>query len=369
MCDNCRRVVIEIVNPHLDSERKYSEALARLQKSFGVPGPLSDAAAAREVSPYRSARELEEEIQDTVEDRLFRLYRAISVKWLGLSKAEDDVFKLNGKTFLNPRTGKPLKTSEWDVIKKDLNRAFTWIYGDQEDRIVKEAMALGKILRTMSTQDAVKSALETMRMDRKRIEEALSPPEFDDVIAFTEQQTGDYITDITDRSLKMIRDVIRNGYREKKHSNQLQLDLFNEFGAMNRDWRRIAATETAAAVNNGFITEAVRSSDQDYVLMKGISAPDACDFCSSMINGKVFAAVQSQPEDGDTLLVNGKPYTAIWPGKSNVGRKRQDWWVAFPSHPHCRCSLSEYAEGFEEEEEMLREAMEQARIEYENRKG
>ena len=57
--------------------------------------------------------------------------------------------------------------------------------------------------------------------------------------------------------------------------------LYDQFGGMNRDWRRIAETEIGNALNNGqLLTELDRKKpDEEYVFMKGISAAGACPWC------------------------------------------------------------------------------------------
>jgi hypothetical protein len=62
----------------------------------------------------------------------------------------------------------------------------------------------------------------------------------------------------------------------------------------------------------------------------------------------VVVLLPGPPPDGDTVIINGTPYEAIWPGKTNAGRTRPEWWVAAGSqHPHCRCT---WTRTFEDEE-------------------
>lgn len=117
-----------------------------------------------------------------------------------------------------------------------------------------------------------------------------------------------------------------------------QSRLFDEFGALNRDFRRIAVTEGGEIVNQGYV-----ASMEDGRQVRRIEAyRGACPFCRS-INGKTFDVVapDKPDKDGDR---------EVWAGKTNVGRSaslhRADgserpqselWWpAAGVQHPHCR---------------------------------
>jgi len=64
------------------------------------------------------------------------------------------------------------------------------------------------------------------------------------------------------------------------------------------------------------------------------------------------------PGEGDQLVVDGKTFTVIWPGKNNVGRRRADWWIAAGTqHPHCQCSWIRYTPGYEKYRTLLDDAI------------
>ncbi len=131
---------------------------------------------------------------------------------------------------------------------------------------------------------------------------------------------------------------------------------------MNKDWRRIAETEIGSNVNNGQLITELNRSSEEYIFMKGVSSPDACKWCATQVNDKVVILMDLPPESGDDqMIVDGKTYPVIWPGKDNVGRKRADWWVsAGVQHPHCRCSWVHYTPGFEDWNKELSDAIAQA---------
>ena len=121
----------------------------------------------------------------------------------------------------------------------------------------------------------------------------------------------------------------------------LRSKLFDSFGQFNRDFRRIAVTETGECCNQGFIAaQPIGAKVKRLEAYRG-----ACPFCKS-ISGKVFTVVAANklPKDGQT---------EVWLGKTNVGRsassmkrsgsgmiERPDdekWWpAAGVQHPGCR---------------------------------
>jgi hypothetical protein len=166
--------------------------------------------------------------------------------------------------------------------------------------------------------------------------------EFKHIVDFANVHTGELIQDVTERSRKAIVKVIMQGYQYRISTKQLEDNMFEEFSTLNRDWRRIAETETSINFNNGYLVgELERSENEDKpVFMQGISGAGACAFCRDNINNKILVALKEAPSTGgDQVVVNGQTFTAIWPGKNNFGRKRNQWWVAIPSHPHCFCNL------------------------------
>lgn len=124
-------------------------------------------------------------------------------------------------------------------------------------------------------------------------------------------------------------------------TGQLEQRLFDQFGAMNRDWRRIATTEAGEIANQGVIA----SVSPGGMVKRLEMYHGACPFCRK-IDGRVFSVKSADDPDK-----NGE--TDVWPGKNNIGRsssprKRTEngleprlasemWWVsAGVQHPHCR---------------------------------
>jgi hypothetical protein len=121
----------------------------------------------------------------------------------------------------------------------------------------------------------------------------------------------------------------------------LQTELHDRFAILNRDWRRIAVTESGEAANQGYISSLEPGSQVKRVeRYRG-----ACPFCRR-IDGTIATVVSPDKPDKD-----GE--TEIWAGKDNVGRSASPrkrvgdklvprtpeelWWLpAGLAHPNCR---------------------------------
>lgn len=124
-------------------------------------------------------------------------------------------------------------------------------------------------------------------------------------------------------------------------SSSLESKLFDQFGFLNRDWRRIAVTEAGEAQTQGYI-----ASLQPGAKVKRVEQyANRCSFCTK-IDGVVAEVVSPS-----AAVKN--PDTQIWPGKNNIGRsaspkkrvgsllvprEADEMWhlPAGLAHPHCR---------------------------------
>lgn len=363
MCEYCidpdkKTILLEIRNVHINPEIKYTNAIASLTKALGYDSERQQ----KEISPFKSVRDLELLSKKTVERKLLKLYTAL-LKWFDVSKAQDDPFVLNNRIFINPSSGKPLTKKQWSVIKREITGAFRYIYANEEERIVNHALALGKLIKGMSIQDSIDRGYMSLKEQVADTVKTMTGPLWKNTIAFADAHAGELIVDLTQRHYKQIHDVLSTAIKNRASHGELKEKLFDTFGNMNRDWRRIAETEIGTSQNNGqLITELDRSKEGETVFMRGISSSEACPFCRNHVNSKVVVLLDAPPEaGGDQITINGTVYTAIWPGKDNYGRNRANWWVsAGTQHPHCRCTWVKYVPGFEDIEAKFRASMESA---------
>jgi hypothetical protein len=161
--------------------------------------------------------------------------------------------------------------------------------------------------------------------------------------SWAKARVGLHLTAMRDATRHRIANTILSHIQERGLSRPAKLEqsLRDDFGVMNRDWRRVAITETGEAANLTYLSEF-----PDGTRVKRLEAYEgACPFCRS-INGRVFVWSETERPDSDG-------WTHVWPGKTNVGRsasprKRTEqglvertpaelWWpAAGVQHPHCR---------------------------------
>lgn len=120
----------------------------------------------------------------------------------------------------------------------------------------------------------------------------------------------------------------------------LENKLYQQFGDVGKDMRRIALTEASRNANEGYV-----ASLKIGATVKRVEAYDACPFCKS-IDGKILTVVSPDKPDKNWD-------TEVWVGKTNYGRsgspmKQEDgglvprepeemWSIAAgPIHPNCR---------------------------------
>ncbi len=332
------RVIIEIRKPFENTQAKYEAADSTLRKALGMVDKFPRPKKPKEITPFRAVRELLGLSLREVERDLYRLHTTLCAELFGLKKAEGGEFRWEGRTYVNPKTGKPLTVREWKLIRKKLTSALSVIYEAQEDRLVKEAMALGKILATWSVEDAIDSRYKNVDLSPKRIDRTFQSQSDRRTLEFAQQHAAENIVELTNRQYRKIHDTIIEAQKNRLSPRELETELFEDFGEMNRDWYRIATTEIHDQANNGrLLARLDKRTGREPVFMKGVSGAEACNWCKERIDNTVVVLLDTPPTDGsDTYEVNGENYQAIWPGKSNVGRKKADWWVsAGTQHPHC----------------------------------
>lgn len=187
---------------------------------------------------------------------------------------------------------------------------------------------------------------------RRKVSGVLAQVEnIDDVLPFRKEQiellklslasAGNNLREISDHAKSQIKRVLIDSQVTKMGPRELEKRLRETFKGIDRDWRKVTVTESASTAINGYL---FTQGDGQQVVVQ--SAADCCDWCREMLHGKIFTVLHKAPDPANTKLWE----TALWPGKSNVGRSRhkkarggvsrsasQLWMPCCPLHPSCRC--------------------------------
>jgi hypothetical protein len=306
-----------------------------------------------EQSPYNSVNEYVDGVETYAKETTTILLRGIK-SILGMNKnlkksKEDGILIFKGKIQYSPKTGKPITIKEWIRLEEAIIKYLNIEKKELQRKISSDSYWLGSLLARMDKQ-------QRLKVHAKDID--ISEPDFNKVdftnydkdrIELADRFAGIYIQNVNDKTRSKIQQIILDGSRQHTNKGKVLQNLFDLEDDINRDWERVVRTEIPSNINDGIMTTLLRTSDEENIFMKGISAPTACPHCMRLVNEKVVVLV-NKPIDSGMKTIDGKIYPAIWPGKSNFGRKPRDYWVANTIHPYCRCTWTEW---YVELEEMI----------------
>ncbi|MCX7020854.1 MAG: hypothetical protein NTW26_01010 [bacterium] len=162
-------------------------------------------------------------------------------------------------------------------------------------------------------------------------------------LIIAEEYAAKCVTDIDKDTRKRMKEIICKSIQDEWGCRKLESELYHNFKSLQRDWRRIALTETARISNYSYL---LRVGPGNYVTCPQVAG--ACDWCASKLEHKVFLIVSNPMVDD--RIEDKYAEQAVWIGKSNVGRHRcltkegtkrkrdyhKLWWPCCPGHPHCR---------------------------------
>ena len=298
-----------------------------------------------EDSPWKAVNQLSDRYEKYAHEAVHIVLDNV-MKALGkMSKAHDDaplIFK--GKIQYNPKNGQPIKAKDW----KKLEDAIIKYLGIEKDilqtKIIEDSYFLGTLLNRMENENAKRNTnLNQFDLDNPDWKVYGYTDYDNDLIEASKQGAGIYLQNVTDKARSKMQSILIEGTKAKKTKSRVFQDLWNSETDLNRDWDRVLRTEIAYATNNGLLISELRSAiDDEPIFMKGISMPGACPYCLRLINDKIVVLVEEAPASGDKVKIDRVEYPVIWPGKSNYGRKTQDYLATAPAHPYCRCSFTRW---------------------------
>ena len=184
-------------------------------------------------------------------------------------------------------------------------------------------------------------------------------------VQFVHNKAAVNLTNTTQDTIRAVRRAITDSMQRREGvagaEKRLQEMIFTDTGELNRDWKRVAISETNQAFQDGYIAA---QADGEYVI--GLSMPDACPTCMDQIHNRVYKVTKNPPKDysnleGDEYIREAAKWERyIWEGKTNIGRSgakrkrinpaggnassnlrdrehHEKAMPTIPMHPSCRC--------------------------------
>jgi Phage Mu protein F like protein len=186
-------------------------------------------------------------------------------------------------------------------------------YEDLADAVTEKWLTEGR-LKDRASQHAVSTYLVGQMQTNNTPAKSLEPK-----LEYPRAQMGAYITALTDRTRSAIQTTLNQAVMSNSSPGELANTLFSRFGALNRDWRRIAITETSRNRSDGHLSALIGQTATWH------ASKDACPHCRAM-HGKSFT------------VDHGDPSSHVYPGKTYVpDGYTLESWVVIPGHPNCRC--------------------------------
>ena len=160
---------------------------------------------------------------------------------------------------------------------------------------------------------------------------------------WTRARGMEYAVNLTAQARHGLLSTLVESKQAGEGPGKLERRLSEKFATLNRDWRRLALTESAMAVQNGILASVDPAEGWMAVWS---AAPNACPFCHAQHHRSFRVVAPDDPRR------NGE--TDIWVGKDNIGRSAhrystklgryrervEMWWPCVPAHPNCACLLT-----------------------------
>lgn len=211
--------------------------------------------------------------------------------------------------------------------------------------LAAKASMMGKVQATLDKQPTFKQGDDILAALPSTVAEAKNQFKLNAaqqrMMEFGKARAVENVRALSESVRHKMRGVIMQHLEERGTASGLQSKLLDEFGELNRDWRRIATTEAGECQLQGLIA----SLEPGTKVKRVEQYANACAFCRK-IDGVVAEVVSPDAPNKD-------PATQVWVGKNNIGRsasprkrvgdmlveRTPDEMWQLPSgtaHPHCR---------------------------------
>jgi hypothetical protein len=276
------------------------------------------------------------------------------------------------------RRGKQMSVKDWERFEKEVTKYLHPYLDTLSSEVATKSVLLAFV--TAENESKAKQAGEYRNKTFKQVQGSYyasdMPEDFEKAngdikfspsvkrgyaIAFA--NAAQHITAMDENIRKAVRAQIAAAVRDQKSPAQLASDIYwlkddrpdlkdMNFEAMNRSWRRVAHTEIAFAHETAkaatYEAQAEESIDKPEKALYFVYTGGTCEFCREHEGDIVRLVPTSAVRDvnNESLKSMGidDQYTDIawWPGKNNVGKKRADWDVCTPAHPHSKATMQRF---------------------------
>ena len=273
-------------------------------------------------------------------------------------------FKIKGIQIYK-KDGSPMSIREWEKIEKQINDHIRPYIDSIPEEMSVKGLSLGMAFANSELLNRDDSN-ETYNSIEQRNYSGYIPDTFDSIesrykltnpikksLNASHSRIAMYVTSASDDFKKKIRETIISGINRKLSPDELSRNLYDmakdgssSLKASMRDWRRVAYTELAQVHTDGKLAY---TQDVAEKALKGkgkriyhMFIGGTCDWCRSH-QGIILLQVP-EPKGGDDSLASmgiedEHAKYGIWPGKNNVGKKKAEWMVCTPAHPHNTAKL------------------------------
>lgn len=275
-------------------------------------------------------------------------------------------FKLFGKTIYDPKKKEYLTNQDTKEISDGIVKFLGNYITSPKDEMVVRSMIFGKLIEKMKREGKTDKQIQKMSYEDIEKQNGKKFPnsaeEYYKTMSKQERITkkameraltsaGRYLSvdnsEIKNKIVNYTTKLISDGLGMKKTNQQMISEFYHKskehnskgIEEWNRDIRRIILTETKDAMESGKLVEEKEYNDlvgkKTYMMFDGSVNPEEGmkEPCNVWL-GKIGLVVED-PQSSDKTN-DPKADFLIWPGKSNAGRKKSEWWMAIPVHPHCK---------------------------------
>lgn len=336
-------------------EDKLLKAVASLSKALKIPATIEKKSISKEEYPYKAQEQLYNdvilEIGLILDDLYSRLCSTLGLPLKHTVKKSIDPSapKLGKEIIWNPKTGEPITDKSLDKLLDSIDKFLNRDIQDKKDEIVISQAAVSRIISNLRKNGASMEELRKIPLDDiryngkpwsdintfKKLNDAF-PDNYDD-LHFRDRILGNYITQVNDSTRAGIRNILDNGFAAGKTKGEISQELFNKFGSLNKDWDRIVDTEGVNLFNQQYINEQIRGVPEDepiYFIRREYFDNKTCQFCNRAQNPVIALWVDKPMQDEN--IDDPVASIALWAGKSNFGKRADDWqWAEGANHPNC----------------------------------